>query len=108
MTRYFQIINIVIKDFYLFIKSNDLSISNTIYFLNKSYMNDLQIILYDFIYITMNDLCKNILDEINSIIDSSVNMNMIMFILFLIFILVGYLIIWLPFESRLKDDVKIY
>ncbi len=105
MAIYFELLNNVINDFYLYQQSNNFTLDNTIANLNKEYMDELDIISYDFIKNTMNLLCDNLLNGINTKIDSCVNINMIIFIVFIIFLVTGYLIIWMPFESRLKDDV---
>ena len=105
MTRYFQLLNVVLNDLYLYNNANNFSIPNSLVYLNQPYVNELIIMIYDFINNTMNLICQNILNEINNIIRSNVNLNMIIFIVFLVFVISGYLIIWLPFESRLKDDV---
>ena len=106
MTRYFELLNVVINDLYIYNKANNFSIPNSMFYLNQPEVNELIIMMYDFINNTMNIICQNILNGINNIIDSNVNINTIIYIVFLLFVISGYLIIWLPFESRLKDDVS--
>ena len=105
MARNFELLNNLINDFYLYQQSNNFTFQNSISNLNKDYIDELDIISFDFIKNTMNLLSENILNGINTKIDSCVNINMIIFIVFIIFLVSGYLIIWMPFESRLKDDV---
>jgi len=106
IARYFEILKNVINDYYLYVQSGNLTTANTINYLNTPYMNELLIILYEYINNTMNLICQNILDGINSNIDSNINRNMIVFIVIMIFVVAGFFVVWVPFQSRLKDDIS--
>ena len=107
IARFFQLIKIVINDYYNYMASKNYTSINAIAYLNKPYINELLIIIHDFINNTMNLICEQIFGAINNNLTANVNLNMIIFIVFLIFISLGYLIIWVPFENRLKDDVSV-
>ena len=75
--------------------------------LNSQIFNDLSVILQNFIKIFLDVVSSNLKTNINSYLSSQLNIRMIIFISFLIFIIIGYFFIWLPFENKLNDEVLI-
>jgi len=63
-------------------------------------------LLYDFIKNSFNLLTTNLLKVIIDEIDALLNYRLILFIIYIIFLILGYLTVWVPFEKRLEEDVR--
>ena len=78
----------------------------TINKLNSETSKDLSIILQNFLKVSLSSISSGMMNNINEYLSRQLNIRMIVFISFLIFIICGYFFIWLPFENKLNDEVK--
>ena len=74
--------------------------------LNNGIFMDLSIILQQFLKSFLSSISSSLNINISDYLQQQLNIRTIVFISFLIFIILGYLIIWLPFENKLNDEVK--
>ena len=73
--------------------------------LGNKIFDELSILNYDYLRNTMNLWSDNLFQIINSKIDGESNLKVIILALLLVFIGVGYLAVWVPFQYQLRENV---
>ena len=101
--RYYETLRENMK-VYLDFKSNK---SNPISLLNSDKFLDLYIIQFRFISDSLKNILQILVDQMNLKYKSDINSRMAAFIIFIIGLILAYLVLWIPFVSKLNRDVSL-
>lgn len=100
ITGYFELLRSVNSQ-YIINVPND----TTINLLNGSMLQRLSSIFHYFIKPLSSDLTQKMKENIDIILAGELNFRMAIFIAFLVFLILGYLILWMPYQNKLYDEI---
>ena len=98
--RFFEYLRIA--NFQFIIRENDQS---AIDILNDKIFQDICIFLHYYIKPTLRIITNEMKQNIDNNLISEMNFRWAIFICFLVFLVLGYLIFWLPFQNKLNDEI---
>lgn len=100
IVRYFEYLRLAYQQ-YLISQTSQ----NIIDILNGELMEQITIFYHYFIRGTSSLITSEMKNDIDSLLLSELSFRMILFIIFLVFLVLGYLILWLPFQGKLSDEI---
>ena len=103
----YNFMNIIDENFsYIYQNKIDNSIYNDAYYKDEDRFFDAWYLLWYYMRPAYSYIENNMFKDIKKNLENIQSLSIIMFISFIVIIIVGYMFFWLPYEYKLKEDVR--